>query len=259
MTTMIEYALMAGASYIDTRASVNRFPAPEGWAMSNHKSKDSGFEAVTFTNGTNIVISYAGTGPGSVFTQPDWGANAGLATGYGSDQLLQAAEYYLQVKAANVGGNIIFTGHSLGGGLAALMGVFFGKQAVTFDQAPFAKSAELNLLTPDVAVSLRSTLAAKLDSNLNRIYSDSDLSGLTNFLQLRQANGGIPNSNLVTDINVKGEVLSSAPATLYNRIGTQTDIDNYPYGVSGTDLHSQALLSAFPTKGNQRGQLRISF
>ena len=61
MTTLIDYALMAGASYIDTRALINRFPAPEGWLMSNHQSKDSGFEAVTFKNGTEIVISFAGT------------------------------------------------------------------------------------------------------------------------------------------------------------------------------------------------------
>jgi hypothetical protein len=44
---------------------------------------------------------------------------------------------------------------------------------------------------------------------------------------------------------VQGEVLSSAPVTLYDRIGTQTDIANSANGVSGTDLHSQALLSAF--------------
>lgn len=243
MIDYVTYALMAGDAYISTRPAINQFPVPQGWTGFNHRSLDSGFEAVTFTNGTEIVISYAGTGPG--ITNPDWAANIGLATGFGSDQLLQAAEYYLQVKAANPGANIVFTGHSLGGGLAALMGVFFGKQAVTFDQAPFANSAELNLLTPDVAANLRSDLAAKLDSNGNRIYSDSDLFGLTNFLQLRQANGGIPNSNLVTDINVQGEVLSSAPVTLYNRIGTQTDIANSANNVSGTDLHSQALLSAF--------------
>jgi len=41
MTTAIEYTLMAGASYVDTRALVNRFPVPEGWAMSNHQSKAS--------------------------------------------------------------------------------------------------------------------------------------------------------------------------------------------------------------------------
>ncbi|MFO0701086.1 MAG: lipase family protein [Nitrospira sp.] len=81
-----------------------------------------------------------------------------MATGAGADQLRQAAEYYLQVKAANPNVTVTFTGHSLGGGLAALMGVFFGKQAVTFDQAPFANSAELSLIPPDVAANLRSYL-----------------------------------------------------------------------------------------------------
>jgi hypothetical protein len=29
--TLIEYALLAGASYITTRADVNRFSIPQGW------------------------------------------------------------------------------------------------------------------------------------------------------------------------------------------------------------------------------------
>lgn len=101
MTTQVEYALMAGASYIDTRDPVNRFPVPAGWTISNHKSKDSGFEAVTFTNGTEIVISYAGTYEKDL--TGDIAADIGLGLGTGSIQLLQAADYYLQVKAANSG------------------------------------------------------------------------------------------------------------------------------------------------------------
>ncbi len=242
----IDCALMAGDSYISTRPDINKFPIPTGWAKVTNPDSyfidpSTGFEAVSFIKGTEIVISYAGTG-----TAIDWAANIGLATGYGSDQLLQAAEYYLQVKAANPNANITFTGHSLGGGLAALMGVFFAKQAVTFDQAPFANSAQdssfisnpLNLLVPDVAANLKRDLVAKG-------YSAADLSPLTSFLIVRPTNGGIPNLNLVTDINVQGEVLSSAPVTLYNRIGTQVDIANSANGVSGTDLHSQALLAAF--------------
>ena len=31
MTTAIEYALVAGASYISTRDDVNQFPIPQGW------------------------------------------------------------------------------------------------------------------------------------------------------------------------------------------------------------------------------------
>jgi len=65
MTTTIEYALMAGASYVDTRKATNWFPTPDGWLKSNHDAKDSGFEAVTFVSqcSNEVVISYAGTYP----------------------------------------------------------------------------------------------------------------------------------------------------------------------------------------------------
>jgi len=251
MPTSVQYALMAGASYISTRPDVNQFPVPEGWNITKKEALPSGFEAATFINGgsiatsTEIVISYAGTGPG--LTNSDWGANTGLATGYGSDQLLQAAEYYLQVKALNPNTNITFTGHSLGGGLAALMSVFFGIPATTFDQAPFKNSAQLNssnplsYLWPDVAANLKANLLASG-------HNSDELTALTNFQLTRSADGSIPNANLVTLINVTGEILSSAPVTVYDRIGTSantTDIDNSTIGVSGTDLHSQALLTVF--------------
>ena len=63
-------------------------------------------------NPNEIVIAYAGTDPNSLL-DPDWLANAGLATGAGSDQLVQASEYYLAIKAAYPDATI--TGHSLGG------------------------------------------------------------------------------------------------------------------------------------------------
>jgi len=145
----IDRALMAGAAYLSTRPEINRFPVPQGWTerIENRASNEnSGFEARAFQKGNEIVISFAGTNPNESLLGPDHTADYLLATGVGSVQLEQAAEYYLQVKAASPTATITFTGHSLGGGLAALMGVFFGKQAVTFDQAPFANSAERSVL-----------------------------------------------------------------------------------------------------------------
>ena len=66
--TAIDYALLAGASYYDTRAVINRFPIPSGWnRVSRFPTASSGFEAAAFGNGadiatsTDIVISFAGT------------------------------------------------------------------------------------------------------------------------------------------------------------------------------------------------------
>jgi hypothetical protein len=142
MTTEIENALMAGASYISTRDGINRFPVPDGWleVVEDRKALPSGFEATYFTNGSEVVISFAGTNPADI--AGDIAADLALAAGTLSDQLRQAADYYLAVKASvPEGTKITFTGHSLGGGLASLMAVMFGESATTFDQAPFLLSA----------------------------------------------------------------------------------------------------------------------
>lgn len=60
----LDCALMAGASYFSTRADKNRFPIPNGWfevPISHGNDSATGFEASTFTNGMEIVISFAGT------------------------------------------------------------------------------------------------------------------------------------------------------------------------------------------------------
>lgn len=90
MITQIEYALMAGASYITTRRLMNRFPVPSGWTpffpvpdttTASVFTATNGFEARSFINGTNIVISFAGTydNPLNPLTNPDLQADIGLA------------------------------------------------------------------------------------------------------------------------------------------------------------------------------------
>ncbi len=96
----------------------------------------SGFEASAFEYGGKIIIAFAGTNTNQL---TDLAADGLLGLGFTHPQLLQAAEFYQAIKnsADYAGREIVFTGHSLGGGLAAAMGVFFNRQAVTFDPAPF--------------------------------------------------------------------------------------------------------------------------
>ena len=233
MTTQFEIdsALMAGMAYRSTRAVINRFPLPAGWSEvpASHVELPSGFEAVSFTDGSRIVISYAGTGPGL----SDWDANSGLALGLGSGQLREAALYYLEVKSANPGATISFTGHSLGGGLAALMGVFFDEQAITFDQAPFESSS---------SKAIRDGLEAFLNDNG---FSDALLTSLVPDFMTYSGYG--TRTTNVTGYFVQGEVLQSLqgmPLSL-STLGTPTPLTHNGVGVGSIDLHAQSLLTAF--------------
>ncbi|TNC97577.1 MAG: putative Ca2+-binding hemolysin, partial [Rhodocyclaceae bacterium] len=271
MTTTIDYALMAGHAYRTTRDKINWIPAPQGWTpffpvpdptTAAVFPVTSGFEAVSFQSTTNpneIVISYAGTDPGDLFG--DWAANLALAGGVLSDQLKQAADYYLAVKAsAPTGATVILTGHSLGGGLASLIAVMFGESAVTFDQAPFLNSARMftttdgegNTTTRSVAQGLRTYLAdhapvgllAKLDAYI--LANDPQNTATINPTDTLAARGG-----MVRNINVQGEALTSWPVIpTSNRIGSQDTIANSNAGASGIDLHSQTLLAAFLQSGD---------
>lgn len=64
-------------------------------------------------------------------------------------------------------------------------------------------------------------------------------------MQLREATGEIPNTSLVTSLNVQGEFLSGVPWNILDRIGLPAYIPVNAPGVSGFDLHAQSLLTAF--------------
>lgn len=98
---------------------------------------DSQFSASVFTDGEgNYVLAYRGTADGA----DDWMTNieqgAGLETTSGEFELLapQVAQQFAQALGdGNPPGNLAITGHSQGGGLAAVGSLVTGIPAVTFD------------------------------------------------------------------------------------------------------------------------------
>ena len=258
MTTNVEYALMAGASYISTRSDVNKIAVLDCWVERKDKREanpSSGFEATYFTKGTEIVISFAGTDPSDKLG--DIAADLALAAGIISDQLRQAADYYLAVKAsAPAGATITFTGHSLGGGLASLMAVLFGESAYTFDQAPFRQSAQIFVDTDLNGNQTSRSVAQRLRDYLTgRTTDTSALAKLDAYIVANDPLSTTPpnpadtlavRSGQVSNINVDGEFLTSwflVPSS--SRIGSQSNIENSHDNVGGIDLHSQALMAAF--------------
>ncbi len=246
MPSILEYALMAGRSYIDTRPDLNQFPVPVGWTEFFHVPNetfplDSGFEAIAFQRGNEIVISYAGTYDKDI--RGDMAADAALGMGGASIQLFQAAEYYMQIKAANPDANITLTGHSLGGGLASLIAVFFNETAKTFDQAPFRNAASwlrAQEVRQDIAAKFPTATYPRVSewlAPIDRFINSFDPLGLgwsQDGLATRQAK--------VTSLSVQGEFLSALSLL---RIGTELPSLTHGDYFGPLDLHSQALLTAF--------------
>jgi hypothetical protein len=221
MPTLLEY--MKFSLNVYAASLKNQIGVPSGWAR--HDSAPDlppGFSAGTFTKGSEVVISYTGTNGGLDY------ANWFIGAGFGFSQLYEAIDYYFAAKA-KYGDNITFTGHSLGAGLASLMAVYFNKQAVVFDEAPFQVAA----LSPIVTAAVVAYMGLKgYQSDAFTTYVETlGLSGLT-----RESN--------VTNYFVQGEVLQGGRAVIPNLAGA-----NYVFSTGNTtadpiSLHSMALMLA---------------
>ena len=138
-----DYAVLSASAYRGSRDDINQIEPSAAWSATPHPRQPSGFEATVYSRPTSdpsrpeIVIAIAGSNEGV-----DWLANVSLFSGgVVPDQLYQAARLTARVTADNPTASISITGHSLGGGLAALLGVFFDVPAGTFNAAPFYQTA----------------------------------------------------------------------------------------------------------------------
>ena len=197
MTTEKDYAAFAAIIYNNergVRTETNRLDVPTGWSPLD--KTPAGFPAqprfnngaLGFTGGAyintsgEIVIAYKGTdflleaARGSELVG-DMLTNVGLALGRTviSSQLIQAAEYYAEVKKwAITNGynpaNITFTGHSLGGGIASVMTAWTGHESTVFAQAPF----QIGGLTPTIYIQAKAAVDRVLGA------TDAEFAAFTN-------------------------------------------------------------------------------
>jgi hypothetical protein len=144
MATSLENAIFAYDAY--ATSDENELPQLPGWTKNSELSQpgSDGFAASVYVNGTNeVVISFRGTDSDDLvpFIADWWEGNIPAALGNYSAQVAQAIARVADVEAQYPGASLSFTGHSLGGGLASLMAVFFDRPAYVFDPAPFGLTA----------------------------------------------------------------------------------------------------------------------
>ncbi|MDP2136005.1 MAG: hypothetical protein Q8J99_20570, partial [Sulfuritalea sp.] len=263
MPTNPQYAVLAANAYAGSAKVVdplNEILPPTGWDILESRNLTStGFLARAYKNGTEIVIAYGGTTFEEGMKARDWtNGNIPGATGASlATQIVDAAKFYLDVlkDPANAGATISFTGHSLGGGLASLMAVFFDKPAKTFDQAPFEQSAT----SFSVVNALKQRLSSEYDLAALAREFVSYVPGVTNYQRESQ----------VHLTYVKGEILRNFPLYVTGlaavaggplagialgglALASSSEIaapapiviDPKAIGPSGTDLHDMRLLVA---------------
>jgi Lipase (class 3) len=276
MPTVNEYAALAAFIYNDQRggggqATVNTLPVPTGWI---ELKPANGFAAgdninnwnpFSFTAGAylnqstgEIVIAYKGTDFLVEFknrafnTLADLVTDVGLALsrktiGFQNFQQLAASSYFLAVKDWAVqngydGSKISFTGHSLGGGLASTMAVWFDRSATTFAEAPF-KISTANAIAITAAIATM-TLQAGVTASTAVLEEINKLSPL-----LVPGLGAVTLTNrqsAVTNISNKGEMLEYLRAILPTVVGNDRVIDIGSQSIlNAVSLHSMNLHAAF--------------
>jgi len=208
---------------------------------------DAGFYAAAYQLADgSIVISYRGTDQLTALPWDKFGSDIwnGYSLAVGSPEAKQAAmaiQFYKSVLASvtSQGGspNIVVTGHSLGGGLAGLVGALYGLEGVLFDNMPFEAGAN----------------AAHTFSTQGEFVPDLEGGGeylvntdLRQLIYGSQEPWAIDRSALGA-VHVDGEflaalrLLQSTPSTPLEP-GPGIDLPGIDSGIAGGNLHSISLL-----------------
>ena len=228
MVTDQEYAQLSARAYAATDR--NQIALGNWTQLDWIPDRSYGFSAGVYKKGNDIVIAYTGTNEGA-----DWGwANGLVSLGLPSPQVMEAMLLYITTKRENPGANITFTGHSLGGGLASMMAIFFDRPATVFDHAPFELGAR-NL------VSLGIYQAELTALGFSDPAFDNYWAAAPTVFGAREAQ--------VRGIHLKGEALETGRAYWAEITGTALPpVDpGSPVGATAVNLHSMTLLASMMT------------
>ena len=258
MITKQEYAALSAEVYANVRSPENKPARPAGWFRAPLPDTllgsvlSSGFAGGIYVNDAKreVVVAYKGTdssyaGERLPDTALDLIADISLGLGGTSNQVRAAAGLAGVAATDFAGYNLSFTGHSLGGGLASMMAVFFDKPATTFAEAPFESAATNvgNLIAvkqaidragaTDLAAKLAIYRAAPSDYLIDREYRVHNYAVSEEFLQTAPGIGR-STSNAIYGVNDLLNVWKPTGA------GDKA-ADGYP---SGLTLHSMTLHAA---------------
>jgi Protein of unknown function (DUF2974). len=104
---------------------------------------ESSFVAVEYAWNGKVVISFRGTDNPLKDSLSGWTLGAGWNDG---SQVQMATSFYESVTGHSIfeeaPGNVVLTGHSLGGGLAGYVSAVSGAKGFGFDHMPFLEAAE---------------------------------------------------------------------------------------------------------------------
>lgn len=228
MATKENYALISILVY--NRSDSNKINNMNGWSEVIRLADEAltGFSAGAYMKGGEIVIAFAGTNE-SKWKDTVFGSIPG-AMGLLPAQTAEAARLVASVMKNYPGASISFAGHSLGGGLASQMAVFFDRPAMVFDHAPF----ELSARNPDALKEI-GTLLEKSGIAIPKQFMEYIDRGGLNFSS-REHN--------VQSESIKGEFLESIRSILPT-IQNDTKAGLIDLGVQSAsrfDLHSITLL-----------------
>ena len=221
----------------------------------------AGFYAVAYNYGGQTVISYRGTDNPSFFEDANagggdiwsgWGVGLG---GFLGQQARLAAEFYQAVtnteNSSPLEGTALLVGHSMGGGLAALIASTYHENAVIFDNIPFEEAAA-NLYkiatSTDAEFEAEANEAAWSEGVFSQSTYDFIYNGLLderNYVLNTFYNGLTPWSPLIGG-NIGAYAVTGEVAQVWRAAAVQTTSVSYLDSNGGTrsleDLHSQSLL-----------------